>query len=175
MKDLKMNFIVMIVGVVLLTAWSGVVKSPTSDQDEEKQEITEMQKKLNTYVPFKLTADISHLSRDEKEMLQLLFQASKLMNDIFWKQNVGDKNEFLKGIDDEHVKSFARINYGAWDEMDDLKPFVDGYGEKPAGAEFYPHDMTKEEFEAFDDPDKTSLYTLIRRNGVAKFRFDHKG
>jgi len=50
------------------------------------------------------------------------------------------------------------------DEMDDLKPFVDGYGEKPAGAEFYPHDMTKEEFEAFDDPDKTSLYTLIRRD-----------
>jgi len=155
----------MIFGMTLLTGCSGGVKSPVSDQNEEKQEVTEMQRKLNTYIPFTLTTDISHLSSDEKEMLKLLFQASKLMDDIFWKQNAGDKNEFLKGIEDENVKAFARINYGAWDEMDDLKPFVEGYGEKSKGAEFYPHDMTKEEFETFDDPDKTSLYTLIRRDG----------
>jgi hypothetical protein len=97
-------------------------------------------------------------------MLKLLFEAAKIADEIFWLQNVGQKDEFLASISDPAVKEFAKINYGAWDELDNLKPFVDGYGEKMAGAEFYPHDMTKEEFEVFDNPDKTSLYTLIKRN-----------
>ncbi len=87
-----------------------------------------------------------------------------MVDDIFWMQNIGNKEEFLSAIADPATKEFAEINYGAWDELDNLKPFVDGYGEKPAGAEFYPQDMTKEEFEVFDNPDKTSLYTLIKRN-----------
>jgi hypothetical protein len=92
-------------------------------------------------------------------MLKLLFKVAKLMDDIFWLQNIGDKNEFLAKIDDPATKEFAMINYGAWDELDNLKPFVKGYGEKPAGSEFYPHNMSKEEFEAYNDPDKTNLYT----------------
>jgi hypothetical protein len=39
-----------------------------------------------------------------------------------------------------------------------------GIGEKPLGAMFYPADMTKEEFEKWDNKDKTSQYTLVRRN-----------
>ncbi|MEZ5195065.1 MAG: Zn-dependent hydrolase [Bacteroidales bacterium] len=60
--------------------------------------------------------------------------------------------------------------------MENLAPFVEGAGPKPAGAEFYPHDMTKEEFEAFDDPNKASLYTLIRRdeNGGLKTIWYHE-
>ncbi|MCD4683810.1 MAG: Zn-dependent hydrolase [Bacteroidales bacterium] len=133
-------------------------------QSDEAEELTEMQKNLQKYVPVKLTADISHLSDDEKEMLKLLFHASEIMDDIFWMQNIGNKEEFLACITDPDAKEYAMINYGPWDEMENQKAFMDGYGEKPAGAEFYPHDMTKEEFEAFDDPDKTSLYTLLRRN-----------
>ena len=37
-------------------------------------------------------------------------------------------------------------------------------GPKPAGANFYPVDMTKEEFEQANLPDKASQYTFIRRN-----------
>lgn len=56
------------------------------------------------------------------------------------------------------------INYGPWDRLNNNTSFIAEIGPKPAGSNFYPADMTKEEFEAFDDPDKTSLYTLIRRN-----------
>lgn len=164
MKVLNLNLILILAGLFLASSCGSGPKSAATEESGTTQETTDMQKKINSYASFKLTADISHLSSDEKEMLLLLFEASALMDDIFWKQNVGEKDAFLGNIIDEDTKALACINYGAWDEMDNQKPFVDGYGEKPAGAEFYPYDMSKEEFEAFDDPNKTSLYTLIRRD-----------
>ncbi|MEL7342779.1 MAG: Zn-dependent hydrolase, partial [Bacteroidota bacterium] len=65
-------------------------------------------------------------------------------------------------------RAFMKINYGPWDRLAADKAFIDGVGEKPLGANFYPVDMTKAEFEAFDDPSKTSLYTLIRRDDKGK-------
>lgn len=155
-----------ILSLVLLSALIIVISGCDSatQKKSESTELTEMQKKVNEYAHVKLTADISHLSDNEKEMLKLLFEAAKLMDDIFWLQNIGNKEEFLATIEDPATKEFAVINYGPWDELDNLKPFIEGYGKKSAGSEFYPHDITKEEFEAFDNPDKTSLYTLVRRN-----------
>ena len=146
------------------------------EKNPTKSTISEMQKKVDTYVPFKLTADISHLSDNEKEMLKLLFVTAQLMDEIFWLQNYADKDELLNTIEDEATKQFVMINYGPWDEMDNLKPFVDGIGPKPDGCEFYPHDMTKEEFEAYEDPNKSSLYTVIRRdeNGNLKTVWYHE-
>jgi hypothetical protein len=125
---------------------------------------------LSKYVKVPLTADISHLNDDEKEMLRLLFMTADLMEEIFWTQNVGEKDAFLSTISNEKQRRFAKINYGPWDEFDGLKPFIEGFGPKPAGAAFYPPDMTKEEFEQFDDPNKTSLYTLIVRDEEGKLK-----
>ncbi len=119
---------------------------------------------LNKYVQVSLTADISHLSANEKEMLSLLFKAATIMDDIFWTQNIGPKDAFLSTIEDPKARKFAEINYGPWDQLDNQKPFLEGFGTMPPGAQFYPVDMTKEEFEAFEDANKTSLYTLIVRD-----------
>jgi len=161
----KINTLLSLVllATIIVSCNSGTQNKET-DQKETTSELTVMQKNLQKYVSVKLTADIAHLSNNEKEMLKLLFEAAKLMDDIFWMQNIGIKEEFLATIDDPDARAYCMINYGPWDEMANLKPFIDSYGEKPAGSEFYPHDMTKEEFEAFADPDKTSLYTLIRRD-----------
>jgi len=97
-------------------------------------------------------------------MLGYLFEAAQLMDDIFWQEAYGDKEELLNSISDPAAKKFVKINYGPWERLNDNKPFIEGYGKKPAGANFYPSDMTKEEFEVLDADDKTSLYTLIRRN-----------
>jgi hypothetical protein len=120
--------------------------------------------RLDIYAPFNLEADISHLSDNDKELLKILFDIADIMNDLFWKQAVGDKEAFLSRINDNKTKEFARINYGPWDRLNGNKPFIDGVGAKPAGANFYPVDMTKDEFEAFENDNKTSLYTLIRRD-----------
>lgn len=135
---------------------------------QNKVEESSMQKKVNEYAPVELRSDIIHLSAKERQMLPYLFEAAQIMDNIFWKQTLGDKDAFLSSIADEATRRFAEINYGPWDRLGDNKPFVDGYGEKPLGAQFYPADMTKDEFETFDSKDKTSLYTVIRRNAEGK-------
>ena len=57
-----------------------------------------------------------------------------------------------------------KINYGPWDRLDDNRPFVDGVGEKPDACRYYPQDITPEEYSSFGDPDKGSLYTVLRRD-----------
>jgi len=127
-----------------------------------------MQKKVDEFALVELKSDITHLSDKEKQMLPLLFEAAQIMDDIYWLQAYGDKGQLLSSITDEATRTFAEINYGPWERLKNNEPFVAGFGAKPLGAQFYPPDMTKEEFEAFDAKDKTSLYTLIRRNAGGK-------
>lgn len=130
----------------------------------------DVKQRLSIYAPVTLTTDISHLSDKEKQMLPLLFEAAAIMDEIFWQQTIGDKDAFLSKINDEEARQFAQINYGPWDRLNGNKPFLTGIGEKPLGSNFYPTDMTKEEFEALDNADKSSLYTLIRRNDDGSLR-----
>ena len=123
---------------------------------------------MKKYAEFTLTADISHLSDNQKQMLKKLFEAADIMNNIFWLENAGEKNEFLSSIEDPQLRRYADINYGPWDELNNLAPFIESYGPKPAGAMFYPSDMTKEEFESWENPDKTSLYTMVKRDENGK-------
>ena len=123
------------------------------------------------YAKVQLTSDISHLSDNEKQMLDYLYETGNIMDDIFWTQQFGgDKEAFLNSIEDKDARLFAEINYGPWNHFDNLNPFLPEYGAMPAGAGFYPTDMTKEEFEAWDNPDKTSLYTLIKRDENGKLQ-----
>jgi len=125
---------------------------------------------MKKYAKVKLTSDISNLSDNQRKMLKLLFQAADVMDGIFWQENVGNKETFLQNFTDPKLKEYATINYGPWDELNNLTPFVEGWGEKPKGAEFYPHDMTINEFESYKNPDKTSLYTLLERDEKGELR-----
>lgn len=117
------------------------------------------------YAEFTLTADLSGLTDGQREMIKLLIDASQIMDDLFWRQAYGDDYEtWLESIADAETRRFAELNYGPWDRLDDNKPFMDGVGAKPPGANFYPVDMSKEEFETAYLPGKNGLYSLIRRN-----------
>ena len=143
-------------------------KKETKTDENLVTETTEMQNNLNKYVTVKLTADLSSLSDKEKEMLPILIKAADKMNDMFWYESYGKKEDILNTLTDEDTKKFVEINYGPWDRLNGNKPFVEGVGEKPKGANFYPADITKDEFEAFESKDKNSLYTFIRRNDEGK-------
>ena len=129
-------------------------------------ELTEAEKNLQKYETVKLTTDVSKLSENQKKMLPILIKVGQIMDGLFWREAYGHKEEFLQSISDPKTRRFAEINYGPWDRLDGNKPFIDGVGEKPSGANYYPKDMTKEEFEAADLKDKNSLYTLIRRDSA---------
>ena len=124
--------------------------------------------KVASYAEVPLTADLSHLGEGDRKAIDLLLQAGAIIDNLFWKQVWGDKQALLAGIEDPATRRFVEINYGPWDRLDNDAPFVAGIGPRPAGARFYPEDMTKEEFEAADLPGKDSLYTLIQRDGAGK-------
>ncbi len=155
--------------LALVAVTSSCETSSTKSENKEPEKTTY---KMAKYADFTLTTDITHLSKNQKDMLLLLFEAANLADEIFWLQNVGEKEAFLASIEDAELRHYAEINYGPWDELNNLTPFIEGYGPKPAGAEFYPHNMTKEQFERFDNPDKTSLYTLIRENEDEKDKLE---
>lgn len=121
--------------------------------------------RLSIYQPVKLTSDLSQLSDDQQKMVGLLIDAADIMDKLFWQQAFGPQpNALLEPLDDEAVAHFARINYGPWDRLNGDAAFLGGYDSKPPGAQFYPVDMTKEEFEQAEFDDKKGLYSLVKRN-----------
>ena len=127
------------------------------------------EKRLDIYRSVDLTADLSALSDNQRAMLSKLIDASKIMDELFWKQAFAEeKAAFLAKLPEGKVRTFADINYGPWDRLKGDEPFLSGYAEKPAGAQFYPADMTKQEFETAELSDKTGLYSVIRRDSEGK-------
>lgn len=136
---------------------------PKSEKTALSPQDSLMLAKVNDFAVVTLTTDLGKLTEKEKQMIPLLIEVADIIDNLYWLQTLGDKTAFLDSIKDTITRQFAEINYGPWERLNGNKPFIEGYGEKPAGANFYPADMTKEEFEKWNDPNKTSQYTLIRR------------
>ncbi|WP_053406139.1 Zn-dependent hydrolase [Persicobacter sp. CCB-QB2] len=153
---------------ILSLAFAGGLLLGGCQADQKKAENSSLsvsdpvQEKVNQYDHFTLTADLSHLSENQKKMIPLLIQVAEIMDDIFWQEAYGDKNALLEQLSPAE-KAYAVINYGPWDRLENNKPFIQGVGEKPKGANYYPADMTKEEFEKSSASDINSLYTMVRR------------
>ena len=106
--------------------------------------------------------DLTGISDNGKEVLKLYRMAADEVDKIYWQQYFGDGETFLGSLDDPSERLYASINYGPWDRIDG-NAFLAGYGPKPAGAGFYPADMSPEEYLSWDNPAKSSPYTLVRR------------
>ena len=127
--------------------------------------VSDYNHRLAIYKEVKLTANLSHLSAQQKNMLLLLIEASDIMDELFWKQALGEnKNQFLAKITNPKVKEFAAINYGPWDRLDGDAVFLSGYEKKSHGTQFYPNDLTKTEFEQQVFTDKNGLYSVVKRD-----------
>ncbi|WP_413401327.1 dipeptidyl-peptidase 3 family protein [Pseudoalteromonas sp. KJ71-7] len=171
----KISQAILLSGIVFLSACSEQAPSssntpqsstPTASQTPSGPALVNIDRqRLDIYTDFSLQSDLSHLSDNQKAMVAKLIDASKIMDDLFWKQAFGkDKQDFLAQLDDERVRQFADINYGPWDRLNGDEVFLSGYKEKPLGAGFYPADITKEELNNADVKDKTGLYSLIKRD-----------
>ena len=131
---------------------------------------TDLKEKVDSYAVVEVSSPLyDALSENDKKIVAIFREAADIMDGLFWKQTFGDKS-LIEALPEGDAKAYAMINYGAWDHLDDNKPFLEGYGPKPLGCQYYPQDMTAEEFAAYEDPDKLSLYTVIRRdeNGALK-------
>ena len=120
--------------------------------------------RLDIYAEVSLTTDLSHLSDRQRQMIGLLIDAGKISDDIFWQQVWGDKDELLDSIEDPKVRRFAVYNYGPWDRLAADQPFIESHGPRPPGARFYPQDMSKAEFEAWQQEGKDEQYSIVQRD-----------
>ena len=129
---------------------------------------------LENYASVTIPApDLSDITDNGKEVLNLYRFAADQADAIYWAQNFGSK-DYFNSVQDPAEREFAMVNYGPWNRIDN-QPFVQGFGEKPAGARFYPEDMTDAEFQSLEDPAKNSPYTLIQRkaNGALQVVWFH--
>lgn len=158
-----MNRLLFYAPIIICLFILGYIIDTTYSQKYTTTDMT-IEERLDQYTSFKLNTDISSLTENQKKMIPLLIEAADAMDDVFWKEAYGDKDKLKEMIDDAKVWRFAQINYGPWDRLNGNEPFVKGAGPKPKGANFYPEDMAKEEFEAWDSEAKDNLYTLVRRD-----------
>lgn len=156
-----------IITLTALTLFSGC------SQEKGK---TDMQKKIEQFAEVNIKYDSSQLSERERIAVQKLFEAAKIMDEIFLEQVYSKNNEIKAKLvssgeaeDKENFKYF-QIMAGPFDRLDHNKPFY-GSEAKPLGANFYPEDLTKDEFNKWleqrpEDKEKfTSEFTVIRRDG----------
>jgi hypothetical protein len=121
------------------------------------------------YAVVPLKADLARFDENTRRMIAKLVQAAEIMNELTWKQSWdGDRTALLARAPDEATRQLVDINFGPWDRLNEDTPFIQGIKPRPPGGPFYPVDMTKDEFEGADLPDKKSNYTLLRRDEAGK-------
>ena len=155
-------------GLTTLTACQPAATPAATPAASTAAENTAMAEHVARYAEVTLSADLSHLSEGDRQAVGLLIDAGQIIDGLFWQQVWGDRQDLLARTNDPATARYIDINYGPWDLLDGDKPFVDGIGPRPAGAGFYPADMTREEFAAAELPGKDSQYTLLRRDDAGK-------
>lgn len=122
----------------------------------------EAAKRLSMYKKFELKTDTALLSTAERECITHLIKAAEYADRIFWKQTIGDKTQFLAGIKDPSERKFAEVNYGPWDRLNNDKPFIKGYGEKPLGVNLYPQDFSMVGIDTLFQSFVKEPYSIVR-------------
>ncbi len=142
-------------------------------QDGEKME--QLQAQINQFAATEIKYDHSLLDEREKVVVQKLYTASKIIDQIFLEQVYAGNADIQKKLDagsaemSEPQKEYFSMMFGPFDRLNHNQPFI-GETTKPAGANFYPADLTKAEFEQWladhpqDEAAFTSEFTIIRRD-----------
>src|ERR1700690_2616863 len=107
--------------------------------------------KAKRFAPTEITADVSKLSYGDRQALDKLIEAAKLMDSLYLIQKWSGSMDLLAKLRaDNSPEGKAKLNYfivnmGPWSKLDHDDPFIDGVSAHPEGANYYPANMTKDE------------------------------
>jgi len=152
----------------LILSFNQVFSQAIAKKKYDSAYVQSIQNKIEEFAIVDLAYDLRKLPRHEVVALPYFLIVAEITDSIFWKQTYGSRDALLKTIDNDTINKFVDINYGPWERLNNNKPFVKGFGEKPKGARFYPSNITKAEFDAFKDSTKNSPYTVIKRDADKK-------
>ena len=157
---------------IIILLFSGCERQ--SEKSQEPEEINMIKDQIAKFVPTELKYDSNALDERQKMVVEKLYQASKIMDSIFLDQVYSKNYEIKANLEKQNTEEaklqlkLFDIMFGPFDRLEHNKPFI-GTETKPLGANFYPEDMTKEEFENWiknhpdDEKSFTSEFTVIRR------------
>ena len=172
------TFSLLVVGLFVMT-------TPLPGQkavNQKPQVESALEKKTRRFAPTTLSADTSGLSTNDRKALAKVVEAAKYLDPLFLRQ-VWSGNEALyeklkaeSSVAGRERLHYFKINNGPWSRLDNNEPFIEGVpNQKPANANFYPDDMTKEEFESWvknlpheQNEKATGFFWLIRRGADRK-------
>src|SRR6185436_15990181 len=116
----------------------------------------ELAKKISRFAPTILTANTARLSPGDRKALMKIIAAAKLLDPLFLRQVWSGNDELYKKLAaDKSAVGQQRLHYflindGPWSRIDNNEPFIEGVPrEKPPQANFYPDDITKDEFNSW--------------------------
>jgi Peptidase family M49 len=132
------------------------------------------------FAPVEMRVDTSGLSPGDRRALAKLLEASHVIDDIFLQQLWSGNEALLKQLRTDNTPlGKARLEYfwfnkGPWSDLDEQAAFLPGVpSRKPPGANFYPEDMRREEFESWANTlpeaqrrDAEGFFTVIRRDAA---------
>jgi hypothetical protein len=165
-----MNNLLLIFMLIMTTLLS------LSCQPDQTKKGDDLMQKISQFAETEIKYDESLLDERQKVVVQKLYQAAKVVDELFLEQvyskNMEIKNDLMTRTDDAAKNELAYFNImaGPFDRLDERHPFI-GTSPQPLGANFYPENMTKEEFGSWlekhpdDRPAFTSEFTVIRRDG----------
>jgi len=172
---------------VFVTATALVMNVFASQRKKATQgsssEATSMSKKVRRFAPTPLTANITRLSPGDRKALQKIIAAAKYYDALYLRQIWSGNEALLKKLAaDKSLVGRLRLHYfminkGPWSQLDDNEPFIEGVPRRPPQANFYPADITKDEFNAWlntltpDEKEKaTGYFYTIRRDSNGKLK-----
>src|SRR5579864_5025754 len=164
--------------VLMSTACFAAPKAKASQVRDRAQLETMMAR----FAPTRIQGDVSGLSGGNREALAKLIEAARILNAIYMQQLwSGDQALYARLQKERTPLGRARFDYfwinkGPWDDLNDFKAFIPGVpARKPPGANFYPEDMTREQFESWvktlpekDQEQAKGFFTVIRWQGKGK-------
>jgi len=137
--------------------------------ENQSKDIEMLKEQIVKFVPTELNYDAGTLDEQQKVVVEKLYRAAKIMDEIFLDQVYSKNNEINADLmvkDSEEAKyqlELFNIMFGPFNRLEHEAPFI-GTDKKPLGANYYPEDMTKEEFENAEIENKSSIYNLVRRD-----------
>jgi hypothetical protein len=172
----KLGLIVLLFGVVAVAQEK---KAAPAIPD-----LAQLKTMTGRFAPTPLRVDLSGLSAGDRQALEKLVEAAKIVNHIFMQQFwSGDLATYHALQQDKTPLGSARLDYfwinkGPWSEIDEYAAFLpDVPARKLPGANFYPENMTKDEFETWvktlspeQKEQAEGFFTVIRRGADGKLK-----
>ena len=139
--------------------------------------------KIRRFAPTVLTANTARLSPNDRKALQKIIAAAKLYDALYLRQIWSGNESLQKKLEADKTPlgrlrlHYFMINKGPWSQLDENEPFIEGVPPRPPQANFYPDDMTKDEFNSWlsslsetDKAKATGYFYVIRRDAGGKLK-----